>query len=144
MPHGVLKIQEEFQMKNIKAMSVGLTLLLGTGTLALGQASAAPLTGGLATPVEPTSQIQLVDSNPWWYKHGRRHRDNHHRHFHNGLWFALPFWVGAAALSADRYDDDDYGNAQVEYCLSRYRSYDVETNTFLGYDGLRHECVGPY
>jgi len=137
-------------MKNIKAMSACLTLLLGAGTLALGQASASPLSGSLGTRIEPTSQVQLVDTNPWWFKHGRRHRDHHHRHFHNGLWFAVPFWLGAgtAALAADRYYDDDYdddyGDAHVEYCLSRYRSYDPASNTFMGYDGLRHECVGPY
>jgi BA14K-like protein len=131
-------------MKNIKAMSAGLALLLGAGTLALGHASASPMSGNLGTRIEPTSQIQLVASNPWWYKHGRRHRDHDHRHFHNGLWFAVPFWLGATALAADRYDDGDYGGAHVEYCLSRYRSYDPASNTFLGYDGLRHECVGPY
>lgn len=133
-------------MKNIKAMSAGLALLLGAGTLALGQASASPLNGNLGTHVEPTSQVQLVGSNPWWHKHGRRHRDHDHRHFHNGLWFAAPFWLGAgaAALAADDFDDDDYGEAHVEYCLSRYRSYDPASNTFMGYDGLRHECVSPY
>ena len=131
-------------MKNIKAMSAGLALLLGAGTLALGQASASPLSSNLGTRIEPTSQIQLVASNPWWYKHGRRHRDHDHNHFHNGLWFAVPFWLGATALAADRYNDDGYGDAHVEYCLSRYRSYDPASNTFLGYDGLRHECVGPY
>ena len=128
-------------MNNFKA--VGLALLLGVGTLAIGQASASPLSGNLGTRVEPAPQVQLVGSNPWWYKHGRHHRDNHHRHFHNGLWFAVPFWVGAAALSADRYDNG-YGNAHVEYCMNRYRSYDPRTNTFVGYDGLRHECIGPY
>ena len=32
----------------------------------------------------------------------------------------------------------------IEYCLSRYRSYDPATDTFMGYDGLRHPCIGPY
>jgi len=32
----------------------------------------------------------------------------------------------------------------VQYCLSRYRSYDPATDTFMGYDGLRHPCIGPY
>lgn len=136
-------------MNNIKAMSVGLTLFLGAGTLVLGQASASPLSGSAGTRIELAPQVELVgnrDGKRWWYKHGRRHRDHDHRHFHNGLWFAIPFWVGATALAADRYDDDDddYGNAHVEYCLSRYRSYDPETNTFMGFDGLHHECVGPY
>jgi BA14K-like protein len=28
----------------------------------------------------------------------------------------------------------------VAYCLQRFRSYDVRTGTYLGYDGYRHPC----
>lgn len=28
----------------------------------------------------------------------------------------------------------------VEWCIQRYRSYDVYTHTYLGFDGLRHGC----
>jgi len=36
-------------------------------------------------------------------------------------------------------------NAQhVSYCKSRYRSYNVQYNTWIGYDGLVHQCVSPY
>lgn len=28
----------------------------------------------------------------------------------------------------------------VEYCMRRYRSYDPESGTYLGFDGLRHPC----
>ncbi|NGP19051.1 BA14K family protein [Devosia aurantiaca] len=31
-------------------------------------------------------------------------------------------------------------NVNVAACQARYRSYDVRTNTFLGYDGVRHPC----
>ena len=31
-------------------------------------------------------------------------------------------------------------DAHVEACYDRYRSYDEETDTFLGYDGRRHAC----
>jgi hypothetical protein len=34
--------------------------------------------------------------------------------------------------------------AHIEWCINRYRSYNPATNTFTGYDGLQHECVGPY
>ena len=33
-----------------------------------------------------------------------------------------------------------YGNNHVQACYARYRSYDERTNTFLGFDGVRHEC----
>jgi hypothetical protein len=136
-------------MKKIQALSVSLSLLLGAGTLALGQASAAPVSGKLGTRVEVAPQVELVqkrDGKNWWHRHGRRHRDHHHRHFHDGLWFAVPFWLGAAALAADAYDDDDDydGDAHLAYCMDRYRSYHPPSNTFMGFDGERHECVSPY
>ena len=28
----------------------------------------------------------------------------------------------------------------IEYCMRRYRSYDPESRTYLGYDGFRHPC----
>jgi hypothetical protein len=33
------------------------------------------------------------------------------------------------------------GDVNVAACQARYRSYDVETNTFLGYDGIRKPCT---
>ena len=33
-----------------------------------------------------------------------------------------------------------YSNNHVQACYARYKSYDERTNTFLGYDGVRHEC----
>ena len=32
------------------------------------------------------------------------------------------------------------GGAHIQYCLNRYRSYDPNSDTFMGYDGLRHPC----
>jgi hypothetical protein len=32
----------------------------------------------------------------------------------------------------------------VSYCKNKYRSYDVRYNTWIGYDGLVHQCVSPY
>jgi hypothetical protein len=29
---------------------------------------------------------------------------------------------------------------EVEYCIRRFRSYDVYSGTYLGYDGRRHPC----
>jgi BA14K-like protein len=37
---------------------------------------------------------------------------------------------------------DDFGprNRGVAYCMRRFRSYDRESQTYLGYDGQRHYC----
>jgi hypothetical protein len=36
------------------------------------------------------------------------------------------------------------GSRHVRYCLSRYRTYSVRTDNFIGYDGYRHRCRSPY
>ena len=73
----------------------------------------------------------------------------HHHHFyrHGGYWGPGPafgagilgFAAGAAiagAASNARADDDGH----VQACLDAYHSYDPRTDTYLGYDGYRHEC----
>ncbi|KAB2869809.1 MAG: BA14K family protein [Bauldia sp.] len=42
------------------------------------------------------------------------------------------------------YYPRSWTEAHVEWCITRYRSYNPATNTFTGYDGYQHECVGPY
>lgn len=52
--------------------------------------------------------------------------------------------VGSAVANQNRY----YAPAPVyagggdwhAYCASKYRSYDVRSGTYLGYDGYRHPC----
>ncbi len=57
------------------------------------------------------------------------------------------FAVGAAIFNGmnrdyDRYDryDSDFED-HVAACEARYRSYSAESDTFLGYDGVRHRCT---
>ena len=38
--------------------------------------------------------------------------------------------------------EDDEGDDAEAYCIQRFRSYDPESGTYLGYDGLRHPCPG--
>lgn len=32
----------------------------------------------------------------------------------------------------------------VSWCYSKYRSYNARYNTWIGYDGLAHQCVSPF
>jgi hypothetical protein len=32
--------------------------------------------------------------------------------------------------------DDD----EIEYCIRRFKSYDPDSGTYMGYDGVRHPC----
>jgi BA14K-like protein len=46
------------------------------------------------------------------------------------------------------YDYDPYyyygapydGDGAVAYCIRRFKSYDLRSRTYLGYDGFRHPC----
>ena len=45
------------------------------------------------------------------------------------------FAVGAALSGSPGYTSN-----HVSACENRYRSYNVRTDSFLGYDGMRHAC----
>jgi hypothetical protein len=93
--------------------------------------------------------------------HGGHHGGyrHHYRHRYGGFYpgFATGAFIGGAlASSYGYYDDpayyygDDYvddgvvavapGGGDVAYCRQKYRSYDVRSRTYLGYDGQRHPC----
>jgi hypothetical protein len=38
------------------------------------------------------------------------------------------------------YYSPGYGGNAVAYCMQRFRSYDPNSGTYVGYDGLRHSC----
>lgn len=95
--------------------------------------------------------------------HGERYRNRNdkYRHYHDGYWYAFPWWLYYVAPYGryyggyyGDYDGGYYGDyeadpvygdsAHVQWCLRRYRSYNVATDTFRGYDGYDHRCVRPY
>lgn len=48
-----------------------------------------------------------------------------------------PVYPAPAYPVAPGYPVDDEA---IAYCMSRYKSYDPQSMTYLGYDGLRHPC----
>ena len=42
------------------------------------------------------------------------------------------------------YDRYYYDDAHVEWCLRKYRSYDIESDTYLAYSGKIRRCISPY
>jgi hypothetical protein len=87
----------------------------------------------------------------YWKRHGKRHhrRSHRYRHYHGGYWYDNPWWIfpmvgaGIALSNRDRYYDG-YGSNHVEWCLNRYRSYNIRTNTWVSYSGRVHQCISPY
>jgi len=75
------------------------------------------------------------------YRHGR------YRHYHDGYWYASPWWLltipFAAAAGAAIASGSD-GSAHVRWCSYHYRSYNPRTNTWVGYSGRVYQCNSPY
>ena len=72
-----------------------------------------------------------------WYR--RHHRDN------DDAAAAAIFGLAAGAIIAGAANSNNQRvvvvDDHVDRCASRYRSYDPRSDTFLGYDGLRHRCT---
>jgi hypothetical protein len=95
---------------------------------------------------------------PGW--NGHHHHHHHHRRWIGpGIGFGTGFALGAYAASPYYYGSDPYyyyddypydetyvvrgtGTSanDVAYCQQRFKSYDVRSGTYLGYDGQRHPC----
>jgi hypothetical protein len=59
--------------------------------------------------------------------------------------------LGAIVLGTMLYNQNqrrnyqgNYGNAHVNWCYNRYRSYRAYDNTFQPYRGPRRQCYSPY
>ena len=50
-----------------------------------------------------------------------------------------PRYYSAPYRRAPAYADPDYADTEA-YCIERFRSYDPDSGTYLGYDGYRHPC----
>jgi len=86
------------------------------------------------------------DGFVYWRGHrGFRDRRPGYREY-NGWWFPpAAFALGAivgGAMSQQAVRPS--GNAHVEWCYSRYRSYRAADNTFQPYNGPRRQCISPY
>jgi len=137
-------------------IAAGLAGALGFAT-PVGTASAT-----VTTPVPVLSTSSSVQDVAWrgshryWYPgHGYnrgwgwRHRYYRHGWGHCGGWGCGGWGWGGLALTVPLggyyggYSGgygSGYGGGHVEACLNRYRSYDPQSDTFMGYDGYRHRC----
>lgn len=96
-----------------------------------------------------------------WYNGHRGYREQRRGYRRHGDWWfpAGAFVAGAiigGALSNPGptyyepapvrrvYRSGNYGQAHVQWCYDRYRSYDARSNTFQPYNGPRQQCYSPY
>jgi hypothetical protein len=132
-----------------------------------------PLLGSSSVSKMELAANRNVQRRRWVYnrnRHGARYAYRHgpYRYRYGGWYYARPWWgvgpgVGIAVEPgfvdpgyADvdpGYGDGAYGDEQaygdegdghIQWCMNRYRSYDPRSDTFMGYDGMRHPCNSPY
>ena len=83
------------------------------------------------------------------YWRGHRGYDHYRPGYrrHGDFWFPLAAFATGAIISGAIANDARpvyRGNAHVEYCYNRYKSYRASDNTFQPYNGPRRQCVSPY
>jgi BA14K-like protein len=70
------------------------------------------------------------------------------RYYYGGYYYHSPWWtfplIGGTLFLGNRYYGGGYGSRHVQWCLDRYRSYNVRTNTWVGYSGRVYQCRSPY
>lgn len=80
------------------------------------------------------------DNRQHW---GRSHYQNFYRSHQTdmgGAMIAGIFGLAAGAIISGAANSGRISSNHVDACYDRYRSYDARSDTFLGYDGLRHRC----
>ena len=81
----------------------------------------------------------------YWKGHrGYRHQRPGYRRHSDGFWYPLAAFGIGAAIGGAIANQPQRGNAHVEWCYNRYRSYRASDNTFQPYNGPRRQCVSPY
>lgn len=74
----------------------------------------------------------------------RHHRPGYRQY--NGWWFPAAAFIAGAIISGSVNQGPVVrgGNAHVQWCYDRYRSYRAWDNTFQPYNGPRRQCYSPY
>jgi hypothetical protein len=137
-------------------------LMIGTALAGLGLASVAPASAQLARPDPMVTALSTASVTPVQFRRGWGGRGWGGRGYYGGyrrgwgggaaglgLGLATGAIIGGAIASqAQPYPYYGYesapvyegGGDAVAYCMSRFKSYDPGSGTYLGYDGFRHPC----
>jgi BA14K-like protein len=139
---------------------IALVAVLGFATFAPGIG----VSSALSFPVMPPANavdIQVSEVIPVQHMHDRRmnrrmdwqaRRDGRRcrsrfgdcRHFHRGYYYETPWWTLPLIIGDTIARQNDGRGSHVQWCLSRYRSYNPRTDTWLGTSGRRYQCNSPY
>lgn len=138
-----------------KTIAAGLAGLL----LVTAAAPALAMPGVSASPAVMRSgdsgllqQVRYRGHRGYYRGHNRHYSHHHHHHHDNNNWggvaaagiFGLATGAIIGSAAARPAPPPAYYPAPssdwAAYCASKYRSFDIRTGTYLGYDGYRHPC----
>ncbi len=108
-----------------------------------------------AAAVAATTALLLAATPPAIARnHHHHHRYHHHHHYHRhgNVGAGIAGFAAGAIIGGALAQHRDYGpgyyayqpgpsyRQRVRWCMRHYRSYDLRSHTYLGYDGHRHHC----
>jgi hypothetical protein len=144
-------------MRVLKSLVLTGALLGAAAVFAPSGASAMPFAAPLATATAeagaPVVNVQYYGHRHGGYRHGGYRYGGHRRNNVGGA-IAAGAAIGIiggiiASQAQPRYYEPApvyrapvYGAPVGDdaYCFSKYKSYDPQSGTYLGYDGYRHPC----
>ena len=146
-----------------RLIATACAALMTTSIPFVAPAVAMPVAAPALSHQNDVVQVQYRDRN---FRRGfeRRGNDsfyNGHRGYHdyrpgyrryNGFWFPPAAFIAGAIIGGAIAGQQPpparvvrpSGNAHVEWCYNRYRSYRASDNTFQPYNGPRKQCYSPY
>lgn len=82
-------------------------------------------------------------------RHGSRysHRRPGFTFHYGGYYYAHPWWLGPSigfGVTVPVAPVYPVMSAHVQYCLNRFQTYDVGTDTYVPRIGVRARCISPY
>lgn len=129
-------------MNRALVASLGAALLIGS-TAASGAAPLSPAmaAGAQAGAVDGVTNVQWRGRHGWHGHHWHGGwRGRHWRHGGYGWGPAIGGLAAGAIIGGAIASSNAAAGNTVSYCMSRFKSYDPASGTYLGYDGLRHPC----
>ena len=139
-----------------------LISLLAAGAVAITAIAPASATMRIATPSVQESvgsapilvrdhfnngdRVVIRKGNRYWkgYRGYRGYRNGYQR-YNDGYWYPrAAFSLGIIIAPQPRRIVRSVGNAHVNWCYNRYRSYRAYDNSYQPYGGPRRICYSPY
>jgi hypothetical protein len=111
---------------------------------ALAAASVVPLTVAEAMPVANAPAKAEKASDVQQARWCGRWRCGYRRHYHRRYWGPRRVWIAPRVIVRPRVVVRTGYSRHVRWCMNNYQSYDVNTDTFISYEGDERRCRSPF